>query len=80
MPTTTATNFLAMTSAFITHIIAWIGQGPIADRTKENIGASDMGRMPRFATATELPPPTIERFVACERIGRSLALDRYYMA
>jgi len=24
-------------------IIAWVGQGTIADRTKENIGASDMG-------------------------------------
>jgi 5,5'-dehydrodivanillate O-demethylase len=24
-------------------IIAWVGQGRVADRTKENIGASDMG-------------------------------------
>ena len=24
-------------------IIAWVGQGTIADRTKENIGASDLG-------------------------------------
>jgi len=24
-------------------IVAWVGQGRIADRTKENIGASDMG-------------------------------------
>jgi 5,5'-dehydrodivanillate O-demethylase oxygenase subunit len=24
-------------------IIAWVGQGRIADRTKENLGASDMG-------------------------------------
>jgi 5,5'-dehydrodivanillate O-demethylase len=24
-------------------IIAWVGQGPIADRTKENIGPSDLG-------------------------------------
>src|SRR5499426_2412489 len=24
-------------------IIAWVGQGPIADRSKEHIGASDLG-------------------------------------
>ena len=24
-------------------IIAWVGQGTIADRTKENLGASDLG-------------------------------------
>jgi 5,5'-dehydrodivanillate O-demethylase len=25
------------------HIIAWVGQGTIADRSKENLGASDLG-------------------------------------